>query len=441
MVASRHVVRALLLAVALSLSALLGACGRKAGPSPEPAPAPLTSPVASNTQPPPSTTEASPSASSGFPAPTVYRAGAHCRILRAVQGRTDFEFLRTACVSPIDRFVTAKNADIDTVIASARQFFKGKRGVAYTPRVEELRIEHNGTVTVARLPLKMVWGIPPREVMTQIEWPDDTVAGPDPNEVGPLWAQLVEHKVTVDVEVAFDAAGRITRYVEGSPHQNRLRATGGESCSEKRFDPGVGVKALAKGTIVTDLGDSYMTNLSVKGPDVIRRVRLPGGQDGWVNDALSWEVASPGGTSASGCRPSTRRSVGHSRFPFRLTLDARGNGNGNPCSRDEGGRDSRFIRPCAPTPTRPNPSRRPTFLGFEPAPDYNVAPCTVCFSGACRAHTKRPWDDLPCRMRAGTPAARSASSRQVDDKLEDASASHLRRELRGGLNPRSIERS
>jgi len=293
-------------ALAVPPSVMLGACSRKDGPSADLAPAPPASPVASTAPPPPPVTPSSappspPAASSAAP-----DAAVQARLVaffKQYKDGTDFEFLRTACVSPIDLFVTAKNADIGTVIASARQFFKGKHFLAYTPDVQQLRVDHDGALTVARLPLKMMWGVAPREVMTEIDWPEDTDAGLDPNEFDPLWARLVEHQVTVDVELAFDAAGRITRYVEGPPHKNRLRATGEESCSEKRFDPGVGVKALAKGAIVTDLGDSYMTNLSIKGPDIIRRVRLPGGGNAWVNDRLSWEVPNPsGGTSAGGAQ-------------------------------------------------------------------------------------------------------------------------------------------
>jgi hypothetical protein len=206
---------------------------------------------------------------------------------------SDFEFLRAWCASPVERFISMRDTDVDAVITSARQFFRDKRSVKYAPDLAALHIRTEGDVTVASLPLTMSWGVaPPASWKTNglhEEW----------LTIGVLDAGLVLHETTVDVELAFAKDGRITRYVEGTVHRRSLRATGFDQC-DAVDDEGPGQVPLPKGTVVLDLGETYYTFVSAKGPEIIRLVRFRG-KDVWVNDNRFYSVPNPnGGTSAGG---------------------------------------------------------------------------------------------------------------------------------------------
>jgi hypothetical protein len=120
-------------------------------------------------------------------------------------------------------------------------------------------------------------------------------AFPDAGVTDPLWEGFVEHTTTVDVELTFDADGRIRRYVEGSPKRRKLRFHSDEAC----LDTFGFATSRPDGEIVTDLGEVYATEFSPKGPQVARHVRLADGSDAWVQDTRSYAVGNPaGGTSA-----------------------------------------------------------------------------------------------------------------------------------------------
>jgi len=206
---------------------------------------------------------------------------------------SDFEFLRTWCSSPIERFITMKNADIGAVIANVRQFFHDKRGVKYSPDLAAMKLRTEGDGTVASLPVAMTWGAPPPQ-----SWKTNGVH-PEWLTIGVLDAGLVLHETTVDVELAFAKDGRITRYVEGAVHRRSLRATALAEC-DTVDDEGPGQVPLPRGAVVLDLGQTYSTFVSAKGPEIVRLVRM-GGKDVWVNDRRSFAVENPnGGTSAGG---------------------------------------------------------------------------------------------------------------------------------------------
>jgi hypothetical protein len=206
------------------------------------------------------------------------------------QDGTDFEFLRTACESPVERFVTTEHADIGAVIASSARFFRAKRRLKYTPDDQALTTETLGDVTVARLPLTMTWATPP----TAWAWTPDDAAAPD---LDPLSAGLVVHQAKVDVEIAFAPDGRIRRYVEGPAQHATLRATGQDSCADV-FGDGPPITVLKKGARVVDLGDTFAPSISTKGSQIVRRVQRDGSEI-WVNDTRAFAVPSPsGGTSA-----------------------------------------------------------------------------------------------------------------------------------------------
>jgi hypothetical protein len=275
---------------------LLGACGRKSAETSSPAPA-VASAVSAGSAPAGTSSAGTATTSSAFalqPFDPVLRTRV-VEFFAKYQDGSDFSFLRAACASPVERFVTAKNAEVGTLIASARRFFKDKRGLRYEPDVKAMRVDRDGDRTVARLPLTMIWG-----VHTPPDWtPSYGALTPDAGSIDPLRDGLVEHSANVAVEIAFDAAGKIVRYVEGSPHETLLRFHAEEHCLLTDDDPGVPVIALADGAIVTDLGDRYITQQSPKGPQVIRHVLLRGGGDVWVNDSRAFAVENRfGGTSA-----------------------------------------------------------------------------------------------------------------------------------------------
>lgn len=204
---------------------------------------------------------------------------------------TDFEFLRTSCESPVERFVTTEHADIGVVITSSARFFRAKRRLSYTPDDKAMTTETRGDLTVARVPLTMTWATPPPAAWA---WNADDAAAPD---LDPLWAGLVVHQARVDVEIAFAPDGRIRRYVEGPAQHATLRATGEDSCGDV-FDDGPQITVLKKGARVVDLGDTFAPSISTKGPQIVRRVRRDGAEI-WVNDTRSFAVPNPqGGTSA-----------------------------------------------------------------------------------------------------------------------------------------------
>jgi hypothetical protein len=208
---------------------------------------------------------------------------------------SDFEFLRAWCASPVERFISMRDADVGQVIASARQFFRDKRSVKYAPDLAALRVRTEGDVTVTSLPLTMSWGVPP-----PASWKTNGVHE-ERLTIGVLDAGLVLHETSLDVELAFAKDGRITRYVEGAAHRRSLRATGSGECNTVD-EEGPGQVPLPKGTVVLDLGETYSTFVSAKGPEVIRLVRFRG-KDVWVNDARSYSVENPNGGSSAGGGP------------------------------------------------------------------------------------------------------------------------------------------
>ncbi len=283
--------------VVLSLGLTLAACHDRAPSPPGPATPPkeptASASVSSVPSPLPNASgAAAPSASGAAPEPALTaRVKA---FFAGYKDGSDFSFLRTACATPVERFITMKNADVGAVISSARHFFADKRGLSYVPDEKALRISHEGNADVARVPLTMVWGtLPPEEWTSDDDRPRKELPGAIASSI--LWDGLVEHTTIVDVELAFDPAGRITRYVEGPPRHARLKFQSDWAC----LDTFGFATALKDGEVVTDLGDVYMNSLSPKGPQLSRHVRFRSGDDAWVQDTRSYAVDNPaGGTSA-----------------------------------------------------------------------------------------------------------------------------------------------
>jgi len=280
-----------IVAVAIALAGAPAGCSKKPPPAPDPAPAPIASaaihPVISATP---------PAASPPTPAPdasTADHSAVAARIadfFKQYKEGSDFEFLRARCTSPIERFISFKNADIGVVIKSARQFFQGKYRVGYVPDLKALKTEMQGDVTVAHLPVAMSWGVQPTDDVPK-EGDDRAAVDLTRTDLGPLDIGLVEHDVTVDVELAFAPGGLVTRYLELHVRRPLLRVTGETNCT---------MGDLRKGQTVVDLGDSYVTFMTPKGPQRVHRVQIAG-QPAWIDEIRSWEVDNPaGGTSAGG---------------------------------------------------------------------------------------------------------------------------------------------
>jgi hypothetical protein len=265
--------------VAVAVAVAVAACSRKPPPAPAPAPPPTPSAL-------------SPSDSALRSRISTFFAGYH--------DGSDFDFLRTSCVSPVDTFVTAHHADVGTLIASALLFFRDKPGLHYEPDLASVRIDHQGDVTVAQLPVTMSWGVRRPSLWT----PSYDRAPPDSGApFDPLLWNMVLRTTTVPVTLTFTADLRLTSYVEGPIERPTLRATGQEYCSDADDEPGIPIVALAKGTTVTDLGETYEPSMSAKGPQIIRHVELRGGGDVWTYDTRSYSVPvdpSQGGGTAAG---------------------------------------------------------------------------------------------------------------------------------------------
>jgi formylglycine-generating enzyme required for sulfatase activity len=199
---------------------------------------------------------------------------------------SDFEFLRDWLASPVMQFITLKNADIDAVIRSSRGYFLDKLAVRYVPDIASLRIERRDGATIARMPVDMHWGTRPRDI------PAENLGTYDPSrgDLDRLWNGLVAHDVTVDVELAFEPSGLLTRYVELAVRHPLLRVTGEDNCA---------MEGLRKGQTVVDLGDAYITGMTPKGPQQIHRVRV-GGEDRWIDEIRSWAVYDSFGGHAGG---------------------------------------------------------------------------------------------------------------------------------------------
>ncbi len=277
---------------------VLTACKQKAPPAGAASVIPAASSVAlpSPDTPPPSASSPSDGGSAVDASSTTSRVRA---FFAGYKDGSDYSFLRAACASPVERFITMKSVDIGAVVASARHFFADKRGVRYVPDEKALRVSHRDGGDVVEVPLTMVWGTLPLA-----EWSSDDPrnsvhellhAFADAGVTSPLWDGLVEHTTTVDVELRFDGQGRITRYVEGPPIRPKLKFHSDAAC-EDTFGFAT---ARPDGEVVTDLGEVYATEFSTKGPQVARHVRLRDGSDAWVQDTRSYAVDNPaGGTSA-----------------------------------------------------------------------------------------------------------------------------------------------
>jgi hypothetical protein len=213
------------------------------------------------------------------------------------QDGTDFEFLRDACTSPVEQFITLKNADIGKVIENVRKFFREKRALAYEPDLHKLSVSHEGERAVARLPLAMSWGtLPPADWQHPFYEHDD--AGWPPLPAGPLYAGLVVHEVTVDVELTFGRDGKLLRYVEAKVEKRMMRVTGEQMCDDV-IDDQPPVAVLPKGTVVLDLGDSFQPSTTPRGPQIVRLVRA-GGRDTWTYERRSWTGDYNGASFAAG---------------------------------------------------------------------------------------------------------------------------------------------
>jgi hypothetical protein len=278
--------------VALALVVGAVGCSKKSSPTPAPSTsAPSVVPLASAAPravlPTPSAVPSASAASSAVDAGPRGELGARLRdYFSHYKEGSDFEFLRTYWASPVEQFITFKNADLAVVIKSAKQFFQGKYRVKYVPDVSAMRVVSEGDLSVVQLPVAMMWGVQPTD-----DVPSEDGARPDVDlsrtDLDPYMIGLVQHDVVVDVEIAMGPDGRLQRYLETHVHQPLLRTTGQEDCPPK-------------GETVVDLGDIYVTSWSIKGPQQVRRVRAKG-EVSWYPDQFSWEVDNPnGGTSAGG---------------------------------------------------------------------------------------------------------------------------------------------
>jgi hypothetical protein len=177
---------------------------------------------------------------------------------------SDFGFLADVCRPKLDQFLLLRNTTVSAVQKTARAFFKGKDGLSYVPDLGSLKVETRPDQTIARLPVKMMWSYP---------LPDELK-----NDTTPPGTQI-DRDVSVDVEVTLDPAYLVTRYVETHVHMPALRETAEPNCRAEGADP----KQLR---VVSDLGETYISEMHFRGQDVMRHVRTP---DGDV-----WELQSTG---------------------------------------------------------------------------------------------------------------------------------------------------
>jgi len=261
------------------LLAALAACKEKPSPSPGAAlPEGQSSHPAPSTPPPPR-----PVATHSAAASSVGREAVVARVRALFDGYkdgSDYAFLRDACAPAVECFITMKDATPDAVQKSARAFFKDKRGVKYTMDEKALTVAHVEAGDVVRVPLTMVWGTLPEP-----EWAPDAPERALPDSAGDLvWERFVEHTAHVDVELAFDRGGRLTRYVELAVHRPKLKFQADEPCRELMGF----ARALPDREVVTDLGEVYAMEIMARGPQLARHVRLRDGTDAWVADTRSY---------------------------------------------------------------------------------------------------------------------------------------------------------
>ena len=286
----------------LALPLALSACEHRVAPASMPLP-PSASPAPSVSPAP-----GAPAAPASAALPAAPRAPEVAQILarffaRFVDG-TDFAFLSEACPPKVERFLTMRDADIAQVVRSARAFFRGKRGISYVPDLAALEVEARPDGTVARLPVTLSWTYP-----APTEWGDEWPIDPGAD------APRIARRVTVDVEIALDASGRIARYVETRVRTPKLLVTSDFMCPDGLYetpepfreqlagwlveDFAGTMKAYEKephpkrGTIVHDLGETFVVAENPKGSSVARRVRGPEGE-GWMVDNVAYAV--PAGT-------------------------------------------------------------------------------------------------------------------------------------------------
>ena len=203
-------------------------------------------------------------------------------------GGSDFEFMRSACAPKLERFVTLENADIDTVIKSARAFYADKKHVAYSADLRSMRVVAHPRGKLARVPLAIAWCHAPPKA-----WGNFSNLGG--------WPPMIGRAVTVDIEVVLDFAGLIVSYVEGGVHAPSLRVTMDARCGAAYPTPAglrdgaaAGRVFLAGGASVEDLGEHFPYAMSTKGPNAARKIRF-GGKELWTDDEHVAAFAEPGG--------------------------------------------------------------------------------------------------------------------------------------------------
>ncbi|WP_394836087.1 hypothetical protein LVJ94_04170 [Pendulispora rubella] len=108
---------------------------------------------------------------------------------------SSFEFYRDYYVPIVERFITLRQVSVAKMSAAAREFYRGKKNVAYTPDLKTLTLRKRNEQTVVEVDLNMSWTYDAPEKWTEV--------------YGGFDGRFVEHSLTARIELALDPQGKV----------------------------------------------------------------------------------------------------------------------------------------------------------------------------------------------------------------------------------------
>lgn len=224
----------------------------------------------------------SPSTTSRRPAEDATPSGLEEKLRRhfaQYQGGANFAFFEQDFASRVDRYLRLKDVAASELARAARVFYADKKRVSLAPRPGSLTVTNEGQRAVASFILALRWSYPPPAAAAACGYLDESMS----------WRphSLIARHVEVTARITFDADAKIVVYEEAplAPPPLLRVATRGDALLAFAALPTVPARAIEgsatsqqvpDGTIVEDLGETFICGLDQTEVDTVRKVRLQG---------------------------------------------------------------------------------------------------------------------------------------------------------------------
>lgn len=195
---------------------------------------------------------------------------------------TTFDFMRDAWAPHIDHYLQWKDLSIDDLVAKAKTFYAGKRGISIHVQGHALP-RADGVQTALDYVVATRWTEAAPNVARACGFLDDSLK----------WhpSSRIEHKVDVRVRMIVDRTDKVVAYDElGAVMPSLKVSNGGEGLPAyatipprpvRNLDADTGGTLVPDGTIVENLGDTFVCALDTAEIDTLRKIRADG-HDVWM---------------------------------------------------------------------------------------------------------------------------------------------------------------